>query len=45
MTPNDRRKAACRKYQPSKIKILFIAGAPPLNDERYFYFEYIEKII
>ena len=34
----DKYTTAARKYQPTSIKILFVAESPPAGDERYFYF-------
>jgi len=39
----DRLRAASLKYKPDRIKFLFVAEAPPLNPDRYFYFENISK--
>ena len=40
-------KTAAQKYNPDKIKILFIAESPPFKEEgealRYFYFENLTK--
>ena len=40
-------KTAAQKYNPDKIKILFIAESPPFKEEgealRYFYFENVTK--
>ncbi|ACY23842.1 hypothetical protein Gbro_4721 [Gordonia bronchialis DSM 43247] len=34
----ERRAAAARRYQPSRIRLLLVAQAPPDADDRYFYF-------
>ncbi len=34
----ERRTAAARRYQPSRIRLLLVAQAPPEADDRYFYF-------
>jgi hypothetical protein len=31
------------RYQPKRIKLLFVAEAPPSNPERFFYFEAVNK--
>lgn len=35
----ERRDAAARKYMPERIDPLLVAEAPPVADDRYFYFE------
>jgi len=44
--PNEawnRRKAAARKYQPKRIRLLLVAESPPADESRYFYFEDAES--
>lgn len=33
------KSAAAEKYEPERTRILFVAEAPPLSADRYFYFE------
>ncbi len=35
----ERRESAARKYLPERIDLLLVAEAPPVADDRYFYFE------
>ena len=37
------RARKARKYLPKKTRILFVAEAPPLSIDRYFYFEKVER--
>jgi hypothetical protein len=34
-----RRRTAARKYQPTRTRLLLVAGSPPDDEQRYFYFE------
>lgn len=34
---------ARRRYLPKRVKLLFVAEAPPSNPERFFYFESVNK--
>ncbi|BBZ60641.1 hypothetical protein [Mycolicibacterium monacense] len=33
-----RRAEAAKQYQPSRVRLLLVAQAPPDADDRYFYF-------
>jgi hypothetical protein len=33
-----RRAVAAKQYQPSRVRLLLVAQAPPDADDRYFYF-------
>jgi hypothetical protein len=35
--------SAAKKYKPARTRLLFIAEAPPLSLDRYFYFESVER--
>ena len=37
------RRAAARKYKPSKVRLLLVAEAPPCDTDRYFYFEQVDR--
>ncbi|KKU29568.1 MAG: hypothetical protein UX41_C0015G0002 [Candidatus Collierbacteria bacterium GW2011_GWE1_46_18] len=37
------RRLAAQKYQPEKIRLLLVAEAPPRAEDRYFYFESVDK--
>lgn len=37
------RRAAARKYQPERVRLLLVAEAPPCATDRYFYFETVDK--
>jgi hypothetical protein len=37
------RRQAAKKYQPSKVKLLIVAEAPPCATDRYFYFENVDR--
>jgi len=37
------RRLAAQKYQPEKIRLLLVAEAPPQAENRYFYFESVDK--
>lgn len=37
------RRAAAAKYQPTRIKLLLVAEAPPCDTDRYFYFEHVDQ--
>ena len=39
MTDLDRYRLAAGKYKPDRVKLLWIAHAPPEGGKRYFYFE------
>ncbi len=39
MTDLDRYHIAASKYKPDRVKLLWIAHAPPKGGNRYFYFE------
>lgn len=34
---------AREKYRPEKVKVLFLAEAPPCSEDRFFYFENVTK--
>jgi hypothetical protein len=38
-----RRRAATAKYQPSAVRLLLVAEAPPCTPDRYFYFERVDQ--
>ncbi|MGF6408386.1 hypothetical protein [Paraburkholderia sp. MM5482-R1] len=35
----QQREVAARKYLPDSVELLLVAEAPPVADDRYFYFE------
>lgn len=39
----EARRLAAKKYQPEKIRLLLVAEAPPRAEDRYFYFENVDK--
>jgi hypothetical protein len=39
MTDVNRYRRAAAKYRPDRVKLLWVAKAPPEGGERYFYFE------
>jgi hypothetical protein len=39
----NRYKQAAAKYRPKKTRMLFVAEAPPLGSDRYFYFEDVKR--
>lgn len=42
-TSANRYQDAAKEYTPPKTLVLFIAEAPPLSSDRYFYFEKVER--
>lgn len=41
--PYSRYEEAANKYLPEKTRVLFVAEAPPLCIDRYFYFEDVKR--
>ncbi|MCA9271614.1 MAG: hypothetical protein KDA31_01075 [Phycisphaerales bacterium] len=39
----QKRRAAAKKYQPKKVRLLLVAEAPPCDTDRYFYFEDVDR--
>lgn len=40
---HSRYHHAAKKYRPKKTRVLFVAEAPPLSIDRYFYFEDVKR--
>ena len=38
-----KRRAAAKKHQPAKVRLLLVAEAPPCTSDRYFYFEDVDR--
>lgn len=39
----EQRRAAGRKYRPTRVNLLLVAEAPPCTPDRYFYFEHVDR--
>lgn len=39
----ERRREAAEKYRPERVRLLLVAHAPPVQVERYFYFEQVRE--
>lgn len=39
----ERRRAAAATYLPARVRWLLIAEAPPMSEDRYYYFEDVRK--
>ncbi|HEX4793356.1 MAG TPA: hypothetical protein VH370_06170 [Humisphaera sp.] len=39
----DKRKLAAARYQPTNVRLLLIAEAPPCTADRYFFFDEVDQ--